>query len=139
MKKIILILIVMACCVTVAYAEDSSFESMSNAELFDLRMQIDSVIASREDYKNGIIYSGKYICGEDIKAGVYDITTIKVIDGYYYVYVRIDHNDGREYDHYDMWPETTCTFELIEGDILTIEYGTCLLSESLTVNAFWRP
>lgn len=140
MKKLFLIMAaVLILCTATVYAEEIDLDSMSSTELYELRSKIDAVIVSREDSGNGVIHVGKYVCGKDIKAGIYDISCMYLSGGNVYLYVRIDHSDGREYDHCNLWSDQTHTFELVEGDTLRIENGTGLLTQSVTSGAFWRP
>lgn len=140
MKKLFLMLaMILMIGTTAAYAEDISLDAMSSAELFELRAQIDDVIKARQDENNSVIHVGKYVCGKDIKVGMYDISCLHLSGQNVYLYVRIDHTDGRKYDHCNLWDGQTHTFELVEGDTLTIENGSGLLAPSVTSGAFWRP
>lgn len=140
MKKLFMIIAaVLMLCTAAACAEEIDLESMSSADLFRLRGQIDNVISSRQGESSSVIHIGKYVCGEDIREGTYDISFLLTTGPYSYVYVRVDYADGKEHDFCNLWNGETYTFTLNHGDILSVNYGTGILSPSVSADAFWRP
>lgn len=71
MKKFLCLFLVLLFVATAAVAEGFDFADMSLEELLALRVALNAEIAERYEPDSMAIYNGKYIVGEDIKAGLY--------------------------------------------------------------------
>lgn len=81
MKKLLIVLLVICTLFTVtAYASPVDFESMTTDELIDLRDALNAEIANRIGNDDTLIYVGRYVVGEDIRAGRYVINFLSKED-----------------------------------------------------------
>lgn len=81
MKKLLIVLLIICTLFTVtAYASPVDFGSMTTDELIDLRDALNVEIANRIGNEDSLIYVGRYVVGEDIKAGRYVINFLSKED-----------------------------------------------------------
>lgn len=78
MKKILSWVLIFMIISGIALAESEVFDlkSMSTSELITLMNDINDELTSRGTDNSGVIYSGKYVVGEDIFAGQYDFLVV---------------------------------------------------------------
>lgn len=77
MKKVLMLVVVLALFVSPALSEAIDFTSMSLDELLVMRQSIEDEIYSRLQEGSGTIWVGAYHVGKDIKAGSYVLSGIE--------------------------------------------------------------
>jgi hypothetical protein len=83
MKKLLALVLGLLLLVVPALAEETDLAALSLEELVALRERIDAEIAARIPVNEAPFYTGIYVVGRDIKAGVYviDWEALQPIDG----------------------------------------------------------
>ena len=132
MKRLLLLILVLTMAVTPALAAEIDLTTMTDAELVELRAQIDEIL----DDDSSKIYEGKYVVGTDIKPGRYKLTCYQFLSILAAMHVRLyaaDNPDER-LESYDL--VTSVYVNLTEGMILTLDAGSCYIK---TASADWAP
>ncbi len=123
MKKIIALSLILAMiiCASISLA-DVNLSDMTRDELIALRQQIDTMI--------GYSIQGRYTTGVDIKEGYYSLLTPDGYGTYVFVYPTIDDAQNEKNPLMTMLLEKneTTTIHLVDGYVLSISAGTCLLT-----------
>lgn len=134
MKRLVLLVLVLTMIVAPALAAEIDLSKMTDAELVELRAQIDEIL----DDDSSKIYEGKYVVGTDIKPGRYKLTCYQFLNILAAMHVRLfaaDNPDER-LESYDIVTGSSVYVNLTEGMILTLEYGSCYIK---TASADWAP
>ena len=92
---------------TAAYADGFDLDSLSITELLDLQTELDHKIVELSPYEDCVLYSGKYVVGEDLEEGNYVFNCVKVESNYFnQCYLRFlvwDESTGEYKDRMDDW------------------------------------
>lgn len=134
MKRLILLVLILTMAVSPALAAGIDLSKMTDAELVELRAQIDEIL----DDDSSKIYEGKYVVGTDIKPGRYKLTCYQFLNILAAMHVNLyaaDNPDER-LESYDIVTGSSVYVNLTEGMILTLEYGSCYIK---TASADWAP
>ena len=134
MKRLVLLVLVLTMIVAPALAAEIDLSKMTDAELVELRAQIDEIL----DDDSSKMYDGKYVVGTDIKPGRYKLTCYQFLNILAAMHVRLfaaDNPDER-LESYDIVTGSSVYVNLTEGMILTLEYGSCYIK---TASADWAP
>lgn len=134
MKRLILLVLVLTMAVSPALAAGIDLSKMTDAELVELRAQIDEIL----DDDSSKIYEGKYVVGTDIKPGRYKLTCYQFLNILAAMHVRLytANNPDEWLESYDIVTGSSVYVNLTEGMILTLEYGSCYIK---TASADWAP
>lgn len=93
MKKFLLVLAVTFLFIPAAFAEEVNLADMDYEQLFELKQAVDLEFSARSESEPKIFTSGRYVVGEAIKAGTYNITVADFGNepyGNMYVYENAD-------------------------------------------------
>lgn len=129
MKRFVTILLVLMMFCTTAFCEGIDFSAMSDEELQSAAIEIQQELVSRNVYTDSIFFPGEYVVGQDIEAGVYEISLLEFSRSdndraYLYVY---DENDEQL-----VW-EQIKKFDIVlkeklkNGDVLKLESGNYIV------------
>lgn len=82
MKKLLIsILVIILMATSTAFADSIDLFSMTTDELIILRNQINDILNERIASDTSVIYSGNYVVGTDIKAGMYILQFDELAEG----------------------------------------------------------
>ena len=81
MKKCQAIVLLIQMFAASAFAESVDLDAMSTDELLALRSQINAILTERMTSDSSAIYSGNYVVGVDIKAGMYILRFDELAEG----------------------------------------------------------
>ena len=135
MKRLILFVLVLTMIVAPALAAEIDLSKMTDAELVELRAQIDEIL--NDD--SGTICEGKYIVGTDIKSGHYKLTCYKFsLETLTAMAVNVFKTDNPSdwFGRYHLNAGSSVYVNLTDGMVLSLENGSCLIQ---TASADWAP
>ena len=132
MKRLILLVLVLTMAVTPALAAEIDLSKMTDAELVELRAQIDEILNN-----NGSkIYEGIYVAGTDIKPGRYELTCYQSTLPLMHVTLYTDATQDNMLELYHFAIGSSVYVNLTEGMVLTLDAGSCYIK---TASADWAP
>lgn len=139
MKKFLCLILVLLFVATAAVAEGFDFADMSLEELLALRVALNAEIAERYEPDSMAIYNGKYIVGEDIKAGLYLIYNDYEALGNS-MYVSVTYPDDSNRDTLGEFVHYKCPYQLKleDGSILSISESVSTHLEEIQTPE-WAP
>lgn len=137
MKKLVSIILFITLFVVPALADEIDLSSMTFDELLTLRAALNSEISMRLENESSNIYSGKYIVGEDIKAGTYVL--FADMPSAYYVSIQISWPDkSHEVVFEQIKINETYYLDLKEGCVLYLD-GIQLAHLNAVAIPEWAP
>ena len=122
MKKFLGLLVTFVLLAVPAFAESNVYESKSLDELLVIKNELDVEIGKRTG-TIGPIYSGRYVVGQDIKAGQYALHAEKAVGGWR-LYIQIYVVDSAEKvitDERYLSEGETFSFTLEEGQTVYLK------------------
>ena len=132
MKRLILLILVLTMAVPPALAAEIDLSQMTDAELIELRAQIDEILND-----NGSkIYEGTYVAGTDIKPGRYELTCYQSTLTLMNVMLYADNTQDDMLEDYHLMTGSSVYVNLTEGMVLTLKLGSCYIK---TASADWAP
>jgi hypothetical protein len=132
MKRLILLVLVLTMAVSPALAAGIDLSEMTDAELVELRAQIDEILND-----NGSkIYEGTYVTGTDIKPGRYELTCYQSTLTLMNVMLYADNTQDNMLEDYHLTIGSSVYVNLSEGMVLTLKLGSCYIK---TASADWAP
>lgn len=139
LKKFLCLILVLLFVATAAVAEGFDFADMSLEELLALRVALNAEIAERYEPDSMAIYNGKYIVGEDIKAGLYLVYNDNEVLGNS-MYVSITYPDDSNRDTLGEFVHYKCPYQLKleDGSILRISESVSAHLEEIQTPE-WAP
>lgn len=139
MKKFLCLILVLLFVATAAVAEGFDFADMSLEELLALRVALNAEIAERYEPDSMAIYNGRYIVGEDIKAGLYLVYNDNEVLGNS-MYVSVTYPDDSNRDTLGEFVHYKCPYQLKleDGSILRISESVSAHLEEIQTPE-WAP
>lgn len=132
MKRLFLLILVLTMAVSPALAAEIDLTTMTDAELVELRAQIDEILND-----NGSkIYEGTYVAGTDIKPGRYELTCYRGTLDLMYVNLYADNTQENKLESYTLTTGSSIYVNLTEGMALVLKLGSCYIK---TPSADWAP
>lgn len=131
MKKLLIVLTVLALLCPVVIAENIDLSGMSFEELIDLRAAVDAAIWASDGWQEVDVPGGVYVIGEDIPAGRWSVASKSAIASFTLYPQKSDYTE-KTYNYLVLQM-------LSEGESYTLECseGNCLeLSTSVTFTPF---
>lgn len=132
MKKIIAMIFVFVMIGVVASAEIIDFSNYSIEDLSEIHREIIEEISKRSVSSGYIIYQGDYPVDIAIQSGSYTLTRMDANNNEKYVEVRVKNSSGEVVSRYPLHENEKCTVCLVEGDTLTVAYGSCFIEKAIS-------
>lgn len=137
MKKLLCLVLAMLIIGCGALCESIDISGLSDAELLELKQQVDNALFERLFSAGRLFPAGKYIVGVDIKPGKYVIHTSSTDNGgngHIYIFADAEgyaSNDSIYSEYFDKRIGTHLYISLEEGNVFVFDYeGTATIEKS---------
>lgn len=137
MKKLLCLILVMLIIGCGALCEAIDISGLSDAELLELKQQVDNAISERLFSAGRLFPAGKYIVGVDIKPGKYIIhtpSTDNIGNGHIYIFDNAEgyeSNNSIYSERFDKQIGTHLYISLEEGNVFVFDYeGTATIEKA---------